>query len=282
MNSLYLPNGNDVITEDLVWKWYSNLFIETQLPIYSESEMEYFIKYYREAGLLTTWRKPFFKQHYCFSFFEAVQFIFSSGRNIRILDLGCGTGTQSLFFALLGADVISIDMDSKALSIFEKRVAYYRQKANKRINISIINADVFKFDFRAVGPLDCIYSMFAFNIMVPAKTLIEKIAPFTSVGCKFVVLDGNSTSWLPLLVPSRRRKNVLSPMQLEHCLAESQFITKRHKQGIAIPPIFWRFLPENVLRKLDSILGKLWIMAISHQIMAQKDTSAVPPSEAVR
>ena len=87
--------------------------------------------------------------------------------------MGCGTGTQSLCFALLGARVIAVDMDSQALSIFKKRIKFYEEKIGRNLNISIYNSDIFTFNLSDYGLLDGIYSLFAFNMMIPAEKLLD-------------------------------------------------------------------------------------------------------------
>ena len=50
-----------------------------------------------------------------------------------VADLGCGTGTYSIPLALQGIQVLGIDIDTKALKIFNKRVQFYQKHFNKII-----------------------------------------------------------------------------------------------------------------------------------------------------
>ena len=270
-NNIFIPYGGVTISEAAVWKWYLNVAKELSFSFLSKDDKSYFSDYYCEAGLLRTWRQPFFRHHFVRSFTKALHFIFQTPFPPRILDLGCGTGTQSLMFALLGADVVGIDIDTNALSILDKRKAFYEDMTGgKKLSLKIYTANSLDFDYEHIAPLNAVYSMFAFNMMKPASELLKKIIPHAAAGCRFVVIDGNSTSWLPKLLPTRRRTASLTPIEFEQCLASHSFKTVAHEQGFVIPPVFWNICPYHVLKKIDNFLGKHWLLAISHQIMAEK------------
>jgi 2-polyprenyl-3-methyl-5-hydroxy-6-metoxy-1,4-benzoquinol methylase len=48
-------------------------------------------------------------------------------RRMRILDCGCGFGTESLIFALLGGKVLGVDLNVERLDIAKKRINYYKK-----------------------------------------------------------------------------------------------------------------------------------------------------------
>lgn len=51
---------------------------------------------------------------------------FPKWRGKRVLDLGCGIGTDSITFAAAGADVTAIDISARSVEIAEKRAAAYK------------------------------------------------------------------------------------------------------------------------------------------------------------
>lgn len=271
VKDLFIPEVGAPVSEATVWKWFLNVPEELKNPFLSIQHKADFASYYREAGLLRGWRRPFFRNHYARTFAAAARFLLEGAANGRILDLGCGTGTQSIFFALLGADVVGLDMDEQALAILEKRKAFYEQASGRRIKLVAYQADALTFDYGKIAPIQGIYSMFAFNLMKPSRLLLERLAARTAQGGRLAILDGNCTSWLPKLVPSRRRPGCLAPVEFEEVLRDLSFMTVRHEAGCTVPPFLWCIVPAPLLRPIDALLGRYWLWAVSHQILAEKE-----------
>lgn len=269
--SLYLPNHGDMLTENTAWKWYSNISSEIDSAFLDNKQRDYMMTYYYKAGLLRVWRRPYFRHHYARTFAAATSFLLPGpDRQLHILDLGCGTGTQSIAFALLGAKVISLDMDSLALDILKKRKSFYEEQTGRNLNIQILNADVMKVDFNLFEPIDGIYSLFAFNLMQPSTLLLSTIAPRMSDKGRIVLLDGNRLSWASRLLPWRRR-SVLSPLEMTEAFKKIKFKVVDHHGGVVFPPIFWPYAPYLALDKIDYWIGrKSWFFPVSHQIYAAR------------
>jgi SAM-dependent methyltransferase len=247
-------------------QWYGNIESELAAGFLTEREADHFKDYYVEAGLLRNWRKPFFMHHYANTFTFAVQFLLPKSDKQRvILDLGCGSGTQSLIFAMLGAHVVGIDMDETALVILKKRQTIYEGILGRKLKIEIHCGNIFDIDLAALGPFDGVYSMFAFNMMQPTLPLLDRLLPSLAPHGSFVVLDGNNQSWLAK-IPGRRR-NVLSPKALEVAFKQRDFKTARICGAVSIPPLFWAVLPKRLARGLDRLLNRSWFWPISYQAM---------------
>jgi len=71
----------------------------------------------------------------------------------RILDIGCGTGEKSIFFAKNGAkEVVSVDFSLGQLSELEKKV-----KKEKLSNITIEKKDIIKDNLLDLKKFDLIF-----------------------------------------------------------------------------------------------------------------------------
>lgn len=266
---LYFPKPGDKLTEHLAWQWYSNIPIEVADEFLGKERSDYMAEYYNEAGLLRRWRKPFFRHHYAKTFAATVSFLFSmTEKHPVILDLGCGTGTQSLAFALLGAKVIALDMDDLALDILQRRKDFYERKTGRPLDIQIENANVFTFNYSRIAPIDCVYSLFAFNMMQPSNRLISLIATHMSKESRIAILDGNRSFWASRFF-SWRRRNTLSPIELEHDFRQYGYTIVDHYGGVVFPPLLWYCLPYALLSRMDGWLGcRSWLFPVSHQIFA--------------
>ena len=266
---LFLPTPRQTLSEESVWRWYSNIPLELEFSFLDQCEKDYLAAYYRSAGLLKGWRRPFFRHHYVRTFAEAAAFLLSKQATPRIIDLGGGSGTQCLLLALMGARIFVMDVDCMALRILRKRQAFYQDEIARQLDITVICTNTFHFNYKAIAPIDGVYSLFAFNMMQPTRELLELICPYMDAGSCFVVQDGNPLSWVSKVFPSRRR-NVLSPVELESELDNLGFTKVSHRGGVIFPPALWALLPASILRKWDEALGQNWLMPVSHQIVAIK------------
>lgn len=211
-------------------------------------------------------------QHFCPPFGEIYNFLSEVNSGPAILDLGCGTGTQSIFFALHGAKVIAVDMDPVALSILEKRKRYYETVFSRKLDISVINKNTFELgpDDFPKGGVDGIFSIFAFNMMKPANQLLAKLCPLLNPSGKIAILDGNNSCWIYKVWPSAKR-NVLSPIDFVAELGKYGISPVSHSGVIAIPSIFWNFDLLGTVGALNKMLNRNnWNFPVSHLLLASK------------
>ena len=59
-----------------------------------------------------------------------------------VLDAGCGFGSESFLFAMLGARVIALDVSAEQIAIAEKRKPYYEACLEKPLAIDFVVADL--------------------------------------------------------------------------------------------------------------------------------------------
>lgn len=290
-NRLYLPPYR-YYSKDTFCNWYCNLLLEMNLSEFEVSEKNFIRSYYVDAGFFKSWRSEFFIHHYVYNFIKSAHFILGATHSPTIVDLGCGLGTQSLYFALMGAKVISLDLDEFALSILKKRINIYENVAGRTLDISVHCADALTFDFSRFAPIDAIFSLFAFNLMQPSDQLLKQILPLLNSSSKLAILDGNNMCWRSRLNSKRKlhvtgfrqsavRSDLLqiypkerplawSPGEFQSFLVEHDFHISNHEGGISLPPILWNLPWKRSLEKFDSVLNKIWFWPVSHLLLAEK------------
>src|SRR5690606_26978227 len=222
-------------TEEDVWRWYLNVEMEMRSLDLEEAEFASIRTYYEEAGLFRRMRRRFFRRHYARTVAESAAFLMARKASPIILDLGCGVGTQALFFALLGARVIALDMDTVGLRVLKRRRDFWEQVSGRSLSIQCHIANSLEFDYSTEGPIDGIFSLFAFNMMQPSGVLLDRILAGAAAGLRVAILDGNNASWLARTVPSRRR-TVWSPVDFNKELRQRGFHVVHHKGGVSLPP----------------------------------------------
>ena len=63
---------------------------------------------------------------------------------ITILDAGCGRGTDALLFAFLGADVVGVDINRRAVEFANSRKDFFREKGGESLSCRFAQGDVIK------------------------------------------------------------------------------------------------------------------------------------------
>ena len=248
----YIPTRkNDLKTNDID-KWFENSLLELQGESLNDTEKEFLTKYYIDAGLLNSSKRKFFSHHYSRTVAMAVNNIFLYDSQPKIIDLGAGTGSQSILFALLGAEVLAIDMDGLSLGILEKRMAFYESLTNKKLKITILNSNVFDIDFMKYEEFDSIYSLFSFNMMQPTSKLLPWLVGSLKENSQIIIQDGNKNNWYNRLF---RKRNILSKNELQNVARDLGFTTINSVAGYVMPPFLWKALPNSILGFIDNILG---------------------------
>ena len=266
--SFYFPSLSHH-SEAATWAWYRNIPQELSESFLDKAEKRYMTSYYHEAGLLRTWRRPYFRQHFSRNFARSVAFLLSDDAEKTILDLGCGLGTQSIYFAFMGATVISLDLDDRALDILKKRIKFYQNISRVELNIKIARSNAFDFHPDADSLFTGIHSMFAFNIMRPSENLLTHLLSYAKPSMRIAIHDGNNQNWLARLLPSRRRE-VASPVELATQFNRLEIEVKHHRGAIAVAPLLWAALPSWSLVTLDRWLCSSWFWALSHHLLAER------------
>ncbi len=114
---------------------------------------------------------------------EVVTMIESGGvRHGRALDLGCGTGTNSIYLAQHGLQVIGVDFSAKAI----ERARAKSQQAGVSVNFFV--SDVTQLDFLS-PPFDLVLDVGCFHGLDARKRerYAENLARLVSPGGKFLL-----------------------------------------------------------------------------------------------
>ena len=268
-SSLFLPQRTPR-SEGELWRWFSNLALElASSSELSEAGRELLRGYYTDAGLLHSARKRYFRQLYTSTLLRLLSHLPDSLEGMRILDLGAGCGTQSLLFALLGAEVLAVDLDEVALQVLKERAARYAREVGSELKVTVLREDAFTVPYATYGPYDLVYSLFAFNMMQPSSDLLSRLLPQVRKGGLFSITDGNRLAWYSRLLPHRRRMT-LSPQELAQEIERFEFQVVESTGAVALPPLLWNVPAHPLLSMIDRWACGRSALPVSYQLVARR------------
>jgi len=124
----FIPNNLDDFKKDDIFCYLQNLEFEINQNLFTQNEL-LLLRDALYGKFLDKSRRSFFLYHFLPLWVNSVQTLFHESANPTVIELGCGTGTSSLLFAMLGAKVIGIEMDADLVGICNKRKEFYERYA---------------------------------------------------------------------------------------------------------------------------------------------------------
>lgn len=266
--NVYLPRNPEAFARADVGLFFDNVWLEIDQCRFTLRERD-LLDGVMLGRFLSPATRAFFLYHFSPIIEKAVRTIFERRPAPRILELGCGSGTMSLLFALLGAEVIGVDLDPAVVRACRKRQIFYESYAGK-LRLRFEAADAFEFPYRSAAPLDVVYSLFAFNMMQPTPRLLDLIRPALGPGGLLFISDGNNASIYNRLFRSRLS---LTPQGMQSALVERGFAPLETTYQCVLPAWLCRSAPlfrvgQTCERTLSS-LGLMPRLGVSYNIVAQ-------------
>ncbi|MCC5910536.1 MAG: methyltransferase domain-containing protein [Clostridiaceae bacterium] len=115
--------------------------------------------------------------------------MFRPEKDMKVLDIGCGTGNFSIKLAKMGCTVVGVDLSDEMLDIAREKVK------QEGLDIVFHNMDVYDLNFEA-NQFDAVFSMAAFEfIKEPAKAYKEMYRVLKSEGQLLIGTIHKNSSW---------------------------------------------------------------------------------------
>ena len=124
---LHIPSSPGGMAREEISRYIANIEQEIGLGLFTPQEIS-LIRAALYGRFLDQRMRPFFLYHFLPLWERAIEVIFKDNPHPRVIELGCGTGTSSLLFSLLGAEVIGVDLDADLIAICKKRTLFYRDR----------------------------------------------------------------------------------------------------------------------------------------------------------
>jgi SAM-dependent methyltransferase len=137
---------------------------------------------------------PYMRHHFVDQTREISQLI-RERRNPRLLEVGAGCGTESLWFALSGADVTGLDVATDRLAVARARHAWLEHRLDRPIKARFLEASLF--DFTDPEPFDLVWMEQAYHHLEPREKVFETLNRMLNPGGAIVICEVNGWN-LPL------------------------------------------------------------------------------------
>lgn len=127
---------------------------------------------------------------------------FEHWRGKRVLEIGCGIGTDTINFARAGANVTAIDLSEKSLEIARERASVYELT---NIDFRQGNAEQLS-SFLPTEPYDLIYSFGVIHHTPHPEKIIEQLYQYCHPGTILKVMVYHRYSWKALEILVKQGK----------------------------------------------------------------------------
>lgn len=175
---------------------------------------------------------------------------------MRIVDVGCGLGMQSLILASLGASVVGIDVREESIALCRKRQAYYERELGTRLDLEFRREDfatIRRADF--AQRFDALFSMSAFSYIKPLDRAAVNASWILGDNARVFLYEQNALNALDSM---KRSEPIPSPYDVAAAFARDGFRTELLQGANSLPSFLWRVpaLNATVLSPANESLRK--------------------------
>jgi len=117
---------------------------------------------------------------------------FERWRGKKVLEIGCGIGTDTINFARAGAQVTTVDLSEKSMELARKRAAVFGLE--DRIRFCAGNAEQLS-SFVPPKPYDLIYSFGVIHHTPHPDAVLEQLRQYTRPGTTVKIMVYHRRSW---------------------------------------------------------------------------------------
>jgi len=188
---------------------------------------------------------------------------------ITIMDAGCGYGSESLLFALLGHDAVGVELVRERAELARSRIPFFQSRCAFPLKIRFENANILEFLERS-SPLDAIWSMEAVSHIYPPEAFLNLAYQRLKTDGLLIVSDPNKKNPWAFVRSVRIRGGLRhAPHQRfrdpekgapvdygqENIFTAPGFKRELEKAGFRVKSLCYSgfmgtsFFPENALRK---------------------------------
>jgi glycosyltransferase involved in cell wall biosynthesis/SAM-dependent methyltransferase len=162
---------------------------------------------------------------------HSTEFIASLPRGARVLDAGCGFGSESFLFASLGARVVAVDRSPEQVEVARKRLPWFRDALGRDLDVAFQVADLEEFEPQA-DSLDLTWLASVLAAIRDQERFLRRIHHATRPGGRVMVTDMNLAN--PLFLSGewlRRRRGMRTSTAFAREADFAAMLCRRGRRG---------------------------------------------------
>ncbi len=166
----------------------------------------------------------------------------------KVLEIGCGIGTDTINFARHGAHVTAVELSEKSLEIARRRAEVY--ELQDRIRFYLGNAEELS-TFLPVEPYDLVYSFGVIHHTPHPERVIEQMRHYVQPGGTVKIMVYHRYAWKVLWILLTYGNGQF--WRLDELIA-------RHSEAETGCPVTYTFSPGEIRRLLDGFeIVEMWV-----------------------
>ena len=192
-----LKIGDVLNMKEIVEKMLKTNNISDFLAIWLENDLlsaknnavfnEYYFSYKKNFGK--------YIRHYYRRQTKELMDIIKDNPSLKILEVGCGSGTESLWMALNGASVTAIDIIDTLLNVAKERQHIMEAATDRKLLVKFKKQSIL--DVESTDQYDVVWIEQAFHHLEPREMVLEKIKELVRPGGTLIISESNA--WNPII-----------------------------------------------------------------------------------
>ncbi|MBM4000054.1 MAG: class I SAM-dependent methyltransferase [Planctomycetes bacterium] len=143
-----------------------------------------------------------------------------SANPLRILDAGCGIGTESLCFSYFGADVVGCDARSRVVRFADRRREFFSDQCGRSLACRFVHGSVF--EALTDAEFDAVWIREAISHIHPLERFLEDLHGTMAAGGIVVIREHNSANRFVRSTLTRRLKQVDRELGSVYCYRDAE------------------------------------------------------------
>ena len=124
-------------------------------------------------------------------------------KQLRVLEVGSGCGTESLYLSLMGCKVVSVELLKKYVDVAKSRQNIIENNLNIKLAVEFIHSSILEFE--DIDKFDLIWMEQAFHHLEPRELVVEKISSLLKPRGYLILSEANAYNPISQIFLMRER-----------------------------------------------------------------------------